>query len=586
MKALPYAVLAAVTFVGGFPGTGSAPLFPPSRSLPRSGGGGSLSLRQAGTVNLTSPRPAVPPSPAAGPARRGAAWHAVPLGRPPFIRRPALTPPVPPRARQAAAPLAGNVPGEAGFTGITAAINDAVNSPAYGGLGYVSPPDQGLAVGPSPEGTVLLEFVNQSLVVYARNGRTLAGAIPAYQVFGVPPNAPLADPRAYWDPEADRWFLTMFTAGQENTAGQLISPSDEYIAVSQTADPLAGYKVFSVDTTDRGQPGCPCYGDFDQVGADRYGFYITTNEYGISGNAYNGAIVYAMSKAKLAEAASQQGVTVPVLRYRVPADAFGQTYHLSPASVPPGQAMPGKEYFVESDGDAASGTGLEIYALLHTAVLDSGGRPVLVSRLVSAEQYSTPPNAPQKPGPTPYGTSLGQGEGVLQSDFDAVQEVTWAGGNLYAALDTGVTNGTSTQAGAAWFILHPAIAGGQIQASVVQQGYLVANQDLLYPVIAVNSQGFGYMAFSLAGSDTYPSPGYVAFSPQGVQGPVRLATAGADPLDDFSCYPPYSFGDCRYGDYSMAVAYRGRIYMATEYVPPVPRDQATNWGTYLWSAPA
>jgi hypothetical protein len=489
------------------------------------------------------------------------------------------------RAGQAAAPLTGNVSGETGFVGITAAINDAVNSPAYGGLGYVSPPDQGLAVGPSPRGTVLLEFVNQSLVIYTSSGRALEGAIPAYQVFGVPPNAPLTDPRAYWDPQTGRWFLTMFTAGQENPSGQLISPSDEYIAVSQTADPLASYKVFSIDTTDRSQQNCPCYGDFDQIGADRYGFYIATNEYALNGDAYNGAIVYAMSKAKLADAASQQGVTVPVLRYRVPADAFGQTYHLSPATAPPGQTMPGTEYFVESNSAAASGTGLEVYALLHTAGLDHGKRPALVNQPVATEGYSPPPNAAQKAGPTPYGASLGQGEGALQADFDAVQEVTWAGGDLYGELDTGVTNGTGTQDGAAWFILHPSVAGGAVTASVVHQGYVLTSQNLLYPVISVNAHGHGFMAFAVAGSTTYPSPGYVRFSAGGASGPVHLATHGADPLDDFSCYPPYSFGDCRYGDYSMAAFYQGRVYMAAEYVPPVPRDQAANWGTYLWSAP-
>ena len=310
---LPQIVLAAATFVGGSVGAGPASQPPPGQSGPRPGSNGSLSLHRVGTINLTHLRIAALPS-VAGFSRRAAAWHTAPLRRPPYTRWPGRPVPVyAPHAHQAVGALVGNMPGEAGFVGITAAVNDAVNSPAYGGLGYVSPPDQGLAVGPSPEGTVLLEFVNQSLVIYAKNGRALDGAIPAYQVFGVPPNAPLADPRAYWDAQAGRWFLTIFTAGQENSSGQLISPSDEYIAVSQTADPFAGYKVFSIDTTDRGQPGCPCYGDFDQVGADHYGFYITTNEFALTGNTYNGAIIYAMSKAKLAEAASQPGVTVPVL---------------------------------------------------------------------------------------------------------------------------------------------------------------------------------------------------------------------------------------------------------------------------------
>jgi len=80
-----------------------------------------------------------------------------------------------------------------------------------------------------------------------------------------------------------------------------------------------------------------------------------------------------------------------------------------------------------------------------------------------------------------------------------------------------------------------------------------------------------------------PSGGYINFNgAKGPAGAVHIAAAGTAPLDDFSCYPPYTNGQCRYGDYSMAQAYNGRIYMAAEYVGSGPRGTLSNWGTRLY----
>jgi hypothetical protein len=35
----------------------------------------------------------------------------------------------------------------------------------------------------------------------------------------------------------------------------------------------------------------------------------------------------------------------------------------------------------------------------------------------------------------------------------------------------------------------------------------------------------------------------------------------------------------------MAQNFNGKIYMASEYVAPQPRDLKSNWGTRVWSAP-
>lgn len=89
---------------------------------------------------------------------------------------------------------------------------------------------------------------------------------------------------------------------------------------------------------------------------------------------------------------------------------------------------------------------------------------------------------------------------------------------------------------------------------------------------------------------TPPSPAYIAYNgATGPSGPVRIATPGAAPEDGFTCYAAFvgsNYGGCRWGDYSMGVAMGNRIFMSTEMIPQAYRDEISNWGTYIYSAPA
>ena len=481
--------------------------------------------------------------------------------------------------------FAGNVRGERGFDGITAAINGAANSPDVGGVGDVTPPDQALAVGPSTAGTAIVEYVNDTLNIYSPSGKTLLGAIPGYQIFGLPSSAFLSDPRAYRDPKSGHWFLTQFIFG-DGTSGSPLST--QFIAVSQTTSPFGPYTTFSIDTSDSSNTAgeCPCFGDFDQVGMDNSGFYISTNEFSVDGSAFNGTVIYAISKSALISAA--QSFASPVAQtYVVPfaSDSFG-AYHLSPSVVTSGSSAPNTEYFVESNANLNYGNRLKVYALLHTSVLNTGGRPTLVEASDGTEAYSAPPNAVQESGPTPFGCSVGFcATGSLETDFDAVQEVTYASGRLFAELSTGFNFGTGQNSGVAWFVLGPRPHASSLRVRRLGQGYVESSQQLLYPVIGVNAAGDGYLSFALSSSTRYPSTGYMVFKGRGgPSGPIHIAAKGVNPLDDFSCYPQFSDGQCRYGDYSMSQYYKGRIYMASEYVAPQPRDVMSNWSTRVWDA--
>jgi hypothetical protein len=558
----------------------------PARSTPRvATTGGAVALHRVGTVNLQSLAAADSRKAATAAPNAPARSRETPLRLPPSAAKAAAGASAV-KSAAAAAGLTGftstNVAGEHGFDGLTSAIN-AANNPV---IGDVSPPDQGLAVGPSSAGTAIVEFINQSLNIYSTSGKSLLGAIPGYQVFGIPSNSFLSDPRAYWDPQTGHWFLTMFIFGDGITAPL----STEFVAVSQTTSPFGSYAVFSIDTSDSSNTagGCPCFGDFDQVGADNSGFFIATNEFSVDGPNFNGSVLYAMSKSGLITAAQGNGPAPVVQAYHVAfaGDPFA-AYHLSPSSVTQGAAAPNTEYFVESNANTNFGSGLEVYALLGTSVLKSGGRPALVMTTVATQDYSSPPNAFQRSGPFPLGQSLGQtGVGQLETDFDAVQEVTYAGGRLYAELSTGFNFGTGQNSGAAWFVLKPTAASNSVSATLISNGLVQTKEELLYPVIGVNASGHGYLNFAVSSTGRYPSTGYMVFDgASGPTGQIHLSGKGTTPLDDFTCYPPFSSGQCRYGDYSMAQNFNGKIYMASEYTAPQPRDTNSNWGTRIWFAP-
>jgi hypothetical protein len=543
-----------------------------------------LQLKRVGTVNFAalskkaaSTSPATPGKP-----------RTLPMGKPPLRNAGHATKA---SAHQVpAAPLtslAGNVTGAKGFDGINSTTSLDLN-------GFdVTPPDEGMATGTSSQGTAIVQSLNLAVQAFSPSGQTLAGPVALNTFFDLPLSVFTSDPRVYWDPQTKHWFLTMLVVGAPFSPSGV--DSAQYIAVSQTTDALGIYTIFSIPTQtsliDNTQ--CPCFGDFDMVGADNSGFYITTNEFGIPGvgGGFNGTNLYAMSKAGLIAAANGVG-PMTYFQYPIPtlSDPFG-AYHLAPSSVTQGSSAPNDEYFTESDGNDFSNSALEVWALTNTNLLNSNTAPSLAQTNVATEGYSVPPNAVQKAGPIPFGKTQGATlPSPLETDFDAVQQTTYAGGYVYAQLDTGVSaGGGAVNSGAAWFALKPTAGSGSVSVKNAGNGYVQVNGHILYPSIGVTKVGHGYMAFSISGANNYPTNAYILFDDtNGAVGPVHIQKAGSFPLDDLSCYPALAGSGCRYGDYSASQEYNGRVYLATEYVnseTDVSGGAAANWATRIWSAP-
>ncbi len=387
-------------------------------------------------------------------------------------------------------------------------------------------------------------------------------------------------------------------------------------------------------TNTGGSNPSPYLGDYPHIGADAYGIYMTTNSYPWCCNGFAGAQIYGFSKSQLAAGASSiDGVHIDTSgMVNAPSDAgstqpgFTVWPAISPNASSFNKSNGGTEYFLSSNAaDEAThpvtGTGgnytstqLVVWTMTNTSALNSNPQAVgLSNKIVSVEQYAIPPKQQQPGSGTSPTTHVPQGycindtttvtiagtgcwrllfggepahnEVVSRPDSNdtRMQEVTYANGKLWGALDTALNPGGGGQrAGIAWFVLNPSTP------KIVMQGYLgAAGYDFTYPAIGVTSSGRGVMAFTATGDSTYPSAAYAAIDAKvGVSAwGIVPGGAGAAVDDGFTSYksqvgnPPRT----RWGDYGYAMADGNSVWIASEYIASAC-DYSTWGGPYFGSS--
>ena len=301
-----------------------------------------------------------------------------------------------------ASSIAASNPGSSGFTGLTFQDQRTVDN---GNQTSDTPPDQGLCVG---SGRVI-EPVNTVFSIYSTSGQPMGGPVSLTEFFtgqheidrtvDPPTFGPfLSDPRCYYDPDAKRFVMTILQLPFDAEGNFFNGKSHMLIAVSKTSSPSTStgdWHFLTIDGTDDGgvaddgsgrtlpsHPGCPCFGDQPLLGADKYGIYITTNEFSILGPEFNGAQIYAIDKqALLAGTLKYQaihGAPIPL--------AEGPAYSLQPATSPTAASWNtdnnGTEYLLSAlDFNATTDNRIAVWALTNTKSLDSdAGRHVDGSR--------------------------------------------------------------------------------------------------------------------------------------------------------------------------------------------------------------
>ena len=477
----------------------------------------------------------------------------------------------------------------------------------------VEPPDQGLCVGNG----YVLESVNDVLRVYDRSGTPLTGVVDLNTFYNYAPainrttgaSGPfVTDPSCIFDQETKRFYQTVLTLDVNPATGAFLGPNHLDIAVSQSSDPTGAWTIYRIPVQDDGTDGTPnhgctdgaghpgpCIGDYPHIGSDSHGFYVTTNEYELIGPAYKSAQVYAMSKWALAAGAS----TLDVTQIDTTGAAGGHPgFTLWPSTSPQGQnskAAKGTEFFLSSDAaEEASGVAggtaskrIWVWKLTNSASLDTSAPNVsLASSPVGVGVYSPPARSDQKAGNfplgqcindtttvTPFGTGCwnlfflaepGHAEKLSQLDSNdtRMQQVTYADGKLWGALDTAVKVEGQTKAGVEAFVVDPS----SLRA---RSGYLaVRGNNVNYPAVGVTAEGKAVVAVTLVGKDHYPSAAYASLSDSADFGSVKVLAEGAGPQDGFTGYaalvgnPPRP----RWGDYGAAAVDGKTMWLASEYI--------------------
>jgi hypothetical protein len=513
----------------------------------------------------------------------------------------------------------------------------------------VEPPDQALCVGNG----YVLEAVNDVLNIFNTSGQSVlpdntstnivAGfprnvnhAVDLNSFYGYAPainrttgvRGPfVTDPTCIYDAATQRFFVVVLTL--ETTPGgafTLVNHLD--LAVSATSNPTGNWNIYRIDVTNDGSSGntggpCPCLGDYPHIGADANGIYLTTNSYPWGPGSFDGAQIYAFSKAQLAAGAASVTMvhidTTGMVNATSPVAQTEPGFTVWPAQSPGNQfdtGNGGTEYFMSSNaGDEAAGTAfngsstnLVVWTLTNTASLNSAS-PVLnlTNKVLNVGLYGIPPKQ-QQPGSgtlattdTPQGYCINDTATVLfngqtgcwrllfggqpahnevisrpDSNDTRMQQVMYANGKLWGALDTALNpDGGPQRAGIEWFIVNPTVG------KVVMQGYLGATgYDFTYPAIGVTTSGRGVMAFTATGDTTNPSAAFASIDANVGVGAWNVVNGGQGAAQDdgFTSYksqvgnPPRT----RWGDYGAAAVDGNSIWIASEYIAHT--CTYTDWG--------
>ncbi len=502
-----------------------------------------------------------------------------------------------------------------GFDG----LNNIDQRTANGGRQFsLEPPDQGLCAGNG----YVVEAVNNVIQVYDNSGNALTGAEALNSFFGLAPEiirepnpandivGPfLSDPRCFYDSQTKRWFVSELEQDNGNNKGAT-GRYYNLLAVSQTSNPTGQFTVFSYDVTDDGlngtpyHGGCPCFGDQPLIGADEFGVYQSTNEYGAA--TFNGAQIYAISKSKLVAAAAGGTGSLPLIHIDASQALVpfgGLSYTIQPSRTASSYAyeaaLNGVEYALSAlqfgnPGYETYDNRIAVWAITNTKSLNTNSPVLTLSfNIVHSETYGQPDPATQKVGDDiPLGALLGDPEELIATNDDRMNQVTYSSGLLYGSVNSKLKVGGASQTGSAWFAVQPSFVGPTLKGTMAYQGYVaVAGNNVIFPSVGVDADNDGAIVFSLTGTDYFPSVAYTTLTNGVTQPLVHVAGKGLGPEDGFSGYVQYSGGDvARWGDYSAATWDGERIWFAGEYIPrdcevnALPcRETLMNWGTFVGS---
>src|SRR6202165_2567503 len=426
------------------------------------------------------------------------------------------------------------------FNGVSSLDSQVTNLDAK-----FEPPDTALCEGNG----FVLEPVNSAYRIYRTNGTSIAGPFNINDLFGLGKLEFTSDPRCFYDPTTNTWFVTILFIAT-TPAGKFADSSAMYISVNPSGNPTNTWTQYTIDTSDATDTanGCPCFGDQPLLGIDGLNLYISTNEFSILGPQFNGAQIYAVSKRDLVRLASG----IHFVQFADLSIDGGLAASVQPA-ITSGSSE--AEYFLSSlDPNGTGDNRVGVWAMTNRDEVGRGEAPTLSNIIIGSEPYSLPPPAVQKGSAS-----------LLNTNDDRMQQVQFINGALWGELTTALSipGEANVRSAAAWFKVKPSLEDDAVKsATMTRQGYLASRgNDVFYPALQADAAGNAAMVFTISGANRFASAAFSTLRAGQAQfGPVTIAAKGTGPYD------PNAGG---WGDYSWAQLdpATDTVWLATEDLP-------------------
>jgi hypothetical protein len=446
-----------------------------------------------------------------------------------------------------------------------------------------NPPDMAVAASPN----WVFQGVNTAFAVFDTHGNMQPG-YPVFwgDFFGVPnPGACggdlpfLSDPRTIYDPNDNRFVAAALEVEGALGVNDCPFKTIYWIGVSQTSDPRGAWNVYAFDMS----LGTTNAADFTMIGFDDKGVYFSANMFNQDGTAYEYAEVFGVSKAKME--AGQPVVAHGFFNLTVSGPGGSLQIDTAQPALTEDRAGrgPGAEFFVDTfngpidpvsghtcTSDADSCRGLAVWAFSNVT---SNSPSLGFAYVGNTKAYSFPPPADQ--------TTCN--ECIDSSDLRISATPVEKDGNLYAAWETGVNNGTRVVPGIIWSQLNVGILGnGGVRANQTRTAYYNFSGDnaVIYPALMPDAAGHLFMVFDRTSSAVNPEVRLTMRMGNNFLSPGLLIKAGEAPYRPTRC--GHDIPVCRWGDYS-ATSYDGfstnNVYFAGQYSNG--SGFARNWGTWI-----
>ncbi len=202
---------------------------------------------------------------------------------------------------------------------------ESVGSGLMGFGAGLRPADATMAIGTNH----IVHWVNNQYAVFDKTGTVLLDPVPGKILFDGLGNlceqANRGDPILQYDSMADRWFMSQFAFAQ--SAGRIVAPYLQCVAISTTNDPLGSYYRYTIEFDSTAPNG---FNDYGKLGIWDDAYYTSYNIFeGSPADQNSGVSLCASDRAKmLAGDASATTLCAPTAFYAggagfLPADLDG-----------------------------------------------------------------------------------------------------------------------------------------------------------------------------------------------------------------------------------------------------------------------